>query len=225
MSDTIKKQVGRSLCVIFGALVLSAIIACIPMHHHLGTSLQAIAEAVFITAALYIAFNRRINAGIGVKAGALIYACFSLLFFVDTASLIINGDYLLNFGLTAFCIYNLAQIIPLILFYWGLKIWMPIKAVFTLCIIPKIIFVTAYCKFISALDLSDYTEYENAMEQYSSTIETVSYMYLTIYAISLILTIVWLSTGSKSAGHKNEQAVPKARQAVKPNLINKIPHK
>lgn len=221
MSDTVKKQVGKSLCVIFGALVLSAIIACIPMHHHLGTSLQAIIEAVFITAVLYIAFNRRINAGIGVKAGALIFACFSLLFFVDTASLIINGEYLLNFGVTAFCIYNLALIIPLILFYWGLKIWMPIKAVFTLCIIPKIIFVTAYYKFISALDQSDYT----AMEQYSSTIETVRYVYPTIYAISLILTIVWLSTGSKSAGHKNEQAVPKARQAVKPNLINKIPHK
>lgn len=195
------------------------------MHHHLVLSLQAITEAVFITAVLYIAFNRRINAGIGVKAGALIFACFSLLYFVNTASFIIKGDFLLNFGVTAFCIYNLAHIIPLILFYWGLKIWMPIKAAITLCIIPKIIYVTAYCKYISAvLEPSDYAEYENA-GKYISTIETVSYIYLTIYAISLILTIVWLSTGSKSAGNKNEQAVPKARQAVKPNLINNIPHK
>lgn len=234
MPDTIKKRIGICLCIIFACCLINTILERIQIElesiyitarHSWGL----LTEIISILAILYIAFNRKINSNIYVKAGASLLTAYSIIFIINCLSLLIEKKWLIEFTGVAGLIFLIIYIISLLLFYWGTKSWVFIKVAITCGLIPQLLTQFAFNK-INPSD--DYEIYEKNVQSYIETVEISNILFIIIYAVSLILTVVWLSTGGKkvsSLAKANQNTVGEPKQKSdeesKSALINKIPHK
>ena len=149
------------------------------------------------------------------------------MFASEQVAILEKGTPLIEFGFLGWAIISSATSLFLLMFYWGTRIWLPIKIVITTNVIPNIVNIIAYSKVIHVVD-SDYHTRAEAVESYESTVDIISILTIIIYAVSLILTIVWLLERSKKVSTPakvNQQAIKEPNQASKPEFINKIPHK
>lgn len=225
MPDTIKKRIGISLCIIFGVSLITCLLQQIDSFPYINY-LYLLSDIIYIGPILYIAFNRQSGSNTWSKTGAGLYVALLLMFASQQVAILEKGTPLIEFGLLWWAIISSASSLFLLMFYWGTRIWLPIKIVITTNVIPNIVNIIAYSKLIHVVD-SDYHTRAEAIESYTSTVDIISILTIIIYAVSLILTIVWLLERSKkvSAAKVNQQAIKEPNQASKTEIINKIPHK
>lgn len=181
---------------------------------------------IYIGPILFIAFNKQSGSNIWSKTGGGLYVALLLMFASEQVAILEKGTPLIEFGFLWWAIISSATSLFLLMFYWGTRIWLPIKIVITTNVIPNIVNIIAYSKVIHVVD-SDYHTRAEAVESYESTVDIISILTIIIYAVSLILTIVWLLENSEkvSAAKVNQQTIKEPNQASKPEFINKIPHK
>lgn len=225
MPDTIKKRIGICLCIIFGISLISCLLQKISSFTYINY-LYLLSDIIYIGPILYIAFNKQSGSNIWSKTGGGLYVALLLMFASEQVAILEKGTPLIEFGFLWWAIISSASSLFLLMFYWGTRIWLPIKIVITTNVIPNIVNIIAYSKVIHVVD-SDYHIRAEAVESYESTVDIISILTIIIYAVSLILTIVWLLESSKkvSAAKVNQQAIKEPHQASKPEFINKIPHK
>lgn len=225
MPDTIKKRIGICLCIIFGISLITCLLQKISSFTYINY-LYLLSDIIYIGPILYIAFNKQSGSNIWSKTGGGLYVALLLMFASEQVAILEKGTPLIEFGFLGWAIISSATSLFLLMFYWGTRIWLPIKIVITTNVIPNIVNIIAYSKVIHVVD-SDYHTRAEAVESYESTVDIISILTIIIYAVSLILTIVWLLESSKkvSAAKVNQQAIKEPNQASKPEFINKIPHK
>lgn len=226
MPDTIKKRIGICLCIIFGISLITCLLQKISSFTYINY-LYLLSDIIYIGPILFIAFNKQSGSNIWSKTGGGLYVALLLLMFAsEQVAILEKGTPLIEFGFLGWAIISSATSLFLLMFYWGTRIWLPIKIVITTNVIPNIVNIIAYSKVIHVVD-SDYHTRAEAVESYESTVDIISILTIIIYAVSLILTIVWLLESSKkvSAAKVNQQAIKEPNQASKPEFINKIPHK
>lgn len=225
MPDTIKKRIGICLCIIFGISLISCLLQKISSFTYINY-LYLLSDIIYIGPILYIAFNKQSGSNIWSKTGGGLYVALLLMFASEQVAILEKGTPLIEFGFLGWAIISSATSLFLLMFYWGTRIWLPIKIVITTNVIPNIVNIIAYSKVIHVVD-NDYHTRAEAVESYESTVDIISILTIIIYAVSLILTIVWLLESSKkvSAAKVNQQAIKEPNQASKPEFINKIPHK
>lgn len=225
MPDTIKKRVGICLCIIFGTSLITCLLQQSDSFTYIDY-LYLLSDIIYIGPILYIAFNRQSGSNVWSKTGAGLYVAFLLISAADRAVIIDKGTNLIEWSFLWWAIISSASSLLLLMFYWGTRIWLPIKIVITTNVIPNIVNIIAYSKLIHVVD-SDYHTRAEAIESYTSTVDIISILYIIIYAVSLILTMVWLLEKSKkvSAAKVNQQTIKEPNQASKSEIINKIPHK
>lgn len=225
MPDTIKKRIGICLCIIFGISLITCLLQKISSFTYINY-LYLLSDIIYIGPILFIAFNKQSGSNIWSKTGGGLYVALLLMFASQQVAILEKGTPLIEFGFLGWAIISSATSLFLLMFYWGTRIWLPIKIVITTNVIPKIVDIIAYSKVIHVVD-SDYHTRAEAVESYESTVDIISILTIIIYAVSLILTIVWLLESSKkvSAAKVNQQAIKEPNQASKPEFINKIPHK
>lgn len=189
--------------------------------------LYLLSDIIYIGPILFIAFNKQSGPNIWSKTGGGLYVALLLMFASEQVAILEKGTPLIEFGFLGWAIISSATSLFLLMFYWGTRIWLPIKIVITTNVIPNIVNIIAYSKVIHVVD-SDYHTRAEAVESYESTVDIISILTIIIYAVSLILTIVWLLERSKKVSTPakvNQQAIKEPNQASKPEFINKIPHK
>ena len=225
MPDTIKKRIGICLCIIFGISLITCLLQKISSFTYINY-LYLLSDIIYIGPILFIAFNKQSGSNIWSKTGGGLYVALLLMFASEQVAILEKGTPLIEFGFLGWAIISSATSLFLLMFYWGTRIWLPIKIVITNNVIPNIVNIIAYSKVIHVVD-SDYHTRAEAVESYESTVDIISILTIIIYAVSLILTIVWLLESSKkvSAAKVNQQAIKEPNQASKPEFINKIPHK
>lgn len=225
MPDTIKKRIGICLCIIFGISLITCLLQKISSFTYINY-LYLLSDIIYIGPILFIAFNKQSGSNIWSKTGGGLYVALLLMFASEQVAILEKGTPLIEFGFLGWTIISSATSLFLLMFYWGTRIWLPIKIVITTNVIPNIVNIIAYSKVIHVVD-SDYHTRAEAVESYTSTVDIISILTIIIYAVSLILTIVWLLESSKkvSAAKVNQQAIKEPNQASKPEFINKIPHK
>lgn len=225
MPDTIKKRIGICLCTIFGISLITCLLQKISSFTYINY-LYLLSDIIYICPILFIAFNKQSGSNIWSKTGGGLYVALLLMFASEQVAILEKGTPLIEFGFLGWAIISSATSLFLLMFYWGTRIWLPIKIVITTNVIPNIVNIIAYSKVIHVVD-SDYHTRAEAVESYESTVDIISILTIIIYAVSLILTIVWLLESSKkvSAAKVNQQAIKEPNQASKPEFINKIPHK
>lgn len=225
MPDTIKKRIGICLCIIFGISLITCLLQKISSFTYINY-LYLLSDIIYIGPILFIAFNKQSGSNIWSKTGGGLYVALLLMFASEQVAILEKGTPLIEFGFLGWAIISSATSLFLLMFYWGTRIWLPIKIVITTNVIPNIVNIIAYSKVIHVVD-SDYHTRAKAVESYTSTVDIISILTIIIYAVSLILTIVWLLESSKkvSAAKVNQQAIKEPNQASKPEFINKIPHK
>ncbi|OKY86682.1 MAG: hypothetical protein BHV69_01255 [Bacteroidales bacterium 52_46] len=225
MPDTIKKRIGICLCIIFGISLITCLLQKISSFTYINY-LYLLSDIIYIGPILFIAFNKQSGSNIWSKTGGGLYVALLLMFASEQVAILEKGTPLIEFGFLGWAIISSATSLFLLMFYWGTRIWLPIKIVITTNVIPNIVNIIAYSKVIHVVD-SDYHTRAEAVESYESTVDIISILTIIIYAVSLILTIVWLLESSKkvSAAKVNQQAIKEPNQASKPEFINKIPHK
>lgn len=225
MPDTIKKRIGICLCIIFGISLITCLLQKISSFTYINY-LYLLSDIIYIGPILYIAFNKQSGSNIWSKTGGGLYVALLLMFASEQVAILEKGTPLIEFGFLGWAIISSATSLFLLMFYWGTRIWLPIKIVITTNVIPNIVNIIAYSKVIHVVD-SDYHTRAEAVESYESTVDIISILTIIIYTVSLILTIVWLLESSKkvSAAKVNQQAIKEPNQASKPEFINKIPHK
>ena len=225
MPDTIKKRIGICLCIIFGISLITCLLQKISSFTYINY-LYLLSDIIYIGPILFIAFNKQSGSNIWSKTGGGLYVALLLMFASEQVAILEKGTPLIEFGFLGWAIISSATSLFLLMFYWGTRIWLPIKIVITTNVIPNIVNIIAYSKVIHVVD-SDYHTRAEAVESYTSTVDIISILTIIIYAVSLILTIVWLLESSKkvSAAKVNQQAIKEPNQASKPEFINKIPHK
>lgn len=225
MPDTIKKRIGICLCIIFGISLITCLLQKISSFTYINY-LYLLSDIIYIGPILFIAFNKQSGSNIWSKTGGGLYVALLLMFASEQVAILEKGTPLIEFGFLGWAIISSATSLFLLMFYWGTRIWLPIKIVITTNVIPNIVNIIAYSKVIHVVD-SDYHTRAEAVESYESTVDIISILTIIIYAVSLILTIVWLLERSKkvSAAKVNQQAIKEPNQASKPEFINKIPHK
>lgn len=225
MPDTIKKRIGICLCIIFGISLITCLLQKISSFTYINY-LYLLSDIIYIGPILFIAFNKQSGSNIWSKTGGGLYVALLLMFASEQVAILEKGTPLIEFGFLGWAIISSATSLFLLMFYWGTRIWLPIKIVITTNVIPNIVDIIAYSKVIHVVD-SDYHTRAEAVESYESTVDIISILTIIIYAVSLILTIVWLLESSKkvSAAKVNQQAIKEPNQASKPEFINKIPHK
>lgn len=225
MPDTIKKRIGICLCIIFGISLITGLLQQIDSFTYINY-LYLLSDIIYIGPILFIAFNKQSGSNIWSKTGGGLYVALLLMFASEQVAILEKGTPLIEFGFLGWAISSSATSLFLLMFYWGTRIWLPIKIVITTNVIPNIVNIIAYSKVIHVVD-SDYHTRAEAVESYESTVDIISILTIIIYAVSLILTIVWLLESSKkvSAAKVNQQAIKEPNQASKPEFINKIPHK
>lgn len=225
MPDTIKKRIGICLCIIFGISLITCLLQKISSFTYINY-LYLLSDIIYIGPILFIAFNKQSGSNIWSKTGGGLYVALLLMFASEQVAILEKGTPLIEFGFLGWAIISSASSLFLLMFYWGTRIWLPIKIVITTNVIPNIVNIIAYSKVIHVVD-SDYHTRAEAVESYESTVDIISILTIIIYAVSLILTIVWLLESSKkvSAAKVNQQAIKEPNQASKPEFINKIPHK
>lgn len=226
MPDTIKKRIGISLCIIFGISLIICLLQQINSFTYINY-LYLLSDIIYIAPILYIAFNKQSGSNVWSKTGGGLYVALLLMFASQQVAILEKGTPLIEFGLLWWAIISSASSLFLLMFYWGTRIWLPIKIVITTNIIPNIVNIIAYSKLIHAQG-SDYQIWEEAIESYTSTVDLIGILNTIIYAISLILAIVWLLDRSKKGStpaNVSQQAIKEPNQVNKPELINKIPHK
>lgn len=225
MPDTIKKRIGICLCIIFGISLITCLLQKISSFTYINY-LYLLSDIIYIGPILFIAFNKQSGSNIWSKTGGGLYVALLLMFASEQVAILEKGTPLIEFGFLGWAIISSATSLFLLIFYWGTRIWLPIKIVITTNVIPNIVNIIAYSKVIHVVD-SDYHTRAEAVESYESTVDIISILTIIIYAVSLILTIVWLLESSKkvSAAKVNQQAIKEPNQASKPEFINKIPHK
>lgn len=225
MPDTIKKRIGICLCIIFGISLITCLLQKISSFTYINY-LYLLSDIIYIGPILFIAFNKQSGSNIWSKTGGGLYVALLLMFASEQVAILEKGTPLIEFGFLGWAIISSATSLFLLMFYWGTRIWLPIKIVITTNVIPNIVNIIAYSKVIHVVD-SDYHTRAEAVESYESTVDIISILTIIIYAVSLILTIVWLLESSKkvSAAKVNQQAIKEQNQASKPEFINKIPHK
>lgn len=225
MPDTIKKRIGICLCIIFGISLITCLLQKISSFTYINY-LYLLSDIIYIGPILYIAFNKQSGSNIWSKTGGGLYVALLLMFASQQVAILEKGTPLIEWSFLGWAIISSATSLFLLMFYWGTRIWLPIKIVITTNVIPNIVNIIAYSKVIHVVD-SDYHTRAEAVESYESTVDIISILTIIIYAVSLILTIVWLLESSKkvSAAKVNQQAIKEPNQASKPEFINKIPHK
>lgn len=225
MPDTIKKRIGICLCIIFGISLITCLLQKISSFTYINY-LYLLSDIIYIGPILFIAFNKQSGSNIWSKTGGGLYVALLLMFASEQVAILEKGTPLIEFGFLGWAIISSATSLFLLMFYWGTRIWLPIKIVITTNVIPNIVNIIAYSKVIHVVD-SDYHTRAEAVESYESTVDIISILTIIIYAVSLILTIVWLLGSSKkvSAAKVNQQTIKEPDQASKPEFINKIPHK
>lgn len=225
MPDTIKKRIGICLCIIFGISLITCLLQKISSFTYINY-LYLLSDIIYIGPILFIAFNKQSGSNIWSKTGGGLYVALLLMFASEQVAILEKGTPLIEFGFLGWAIISSATSLFLLMFYWGTRIWLTIKIVITTNVIPNIVNIIAYSKVIHVVD-SDYHTRAEAVESYESTVDIISILTIIIYAVSLILTIVWLLESSKkvSAAKVNQQAIKEPNQASKPEFINKIPHK
>lgn len=225
MPDTIKKRIGICLCIIFGISLITCLLQKISSFTYINY-LYLLSDIIYIGPILYIAFNKQSGFNIWSKTGGGLYVALLLMFASQQVAILEKGTPLIEWSFLGWAIISSATSLFLLMFYWGTRIWLPIKIVITTNVIPNIVNIIAYSKVIHVVD-SDYHTRAEAVESYESTVDIISILTIIIYAVSLILTIVWLLESSKkvSAAKVNQQAIKEPNQASKPEFINKIPHK
>ena len=226
MPDTIKKRIGICLCIIFGISLITCLLQKISSFTYINY-LYLLSDIIYIGPILFIAFNKQSGSNIWSKTGGGLYVALLLMFASEQVAILEKGTPLIEFGFLGWAIISSATSLFLLMFYWGTRIWLPIKIVITTNVIPNIVNIIAYSKVIHAVD-SDYHTRAEAVESYESTVDIISILTIIIYAVSLILTIVWLLERSKKVSTPakvNQQAIKEPNQASKPEFINKIPHK
>lgn len=225
MPDTIKKRIGICLCIIFGVSLITCLLQQIDSFTYINY-LYLLSDIIYIGPILFIAFNRQSGSNVWSKTGAGLYVAFLLISAADRAVIIDKGTNLIEWSFLWWAIISSASSLLLLMFYWGTRIWLPIKIVITTNVIPNIVNIIAYSKVIHVVD-SDYHTRAEAVESYTSTVDVTNTLAMVIYAVSLILTIVWLLERSKkvSAAKVNQQTIKEPNQASKSEIINKIPHK
>lgn len=225
MPDTIKKRIGICLCIIFGISLITCLLQKISSFTYINY-LYLLSDIIYIGPILFIAFNKQSGSNIWSKTGGGLYVALLLMFASEQVAILEKGTPLIEFGFLGWAIISSATSLFLLMFYWGTRIWLPIKIVITTNVIPNIVNIIAYSKVIHVVD-SDYHTRAEAVESYESTVDIISILTIIIYAVSLILTIVWLLERSKkvSAAKVNQQTIKEPDQASKPEFINKIPHK
>lgn len=226
MPDTIKKRIGICLCIIFGISLITCLLQKISSFTYINY-LYLLSDIIYIGPILFIAFNKQSGSNIWSKTGGGLYVALLLMFASEQVAILEKGTPLIEFGFLGWAIISSATSLFLLMFYWGTRIWLPIKIVITTNVIPIIVNIIAYSKVIHVVD-SDYHTRAEAVESYESTVDIISILTIIIYAVSLILTIVWLLERSKKVSTPakvNQQAIKEPNQASKPEFINKIPHK
>lgn len=225
MPDTIKKRIGICLCIIFGISLITCLLQKISSFTYINY-LYLLSDIIYIGPILFIAFNKQSGSNIWSKTGGGLYVALLLMFASEQVAILEKGTPLIEWSFLGWAIISSATSLFLLMFYWGTRIWLPIKIVITTNVIPNIVNIIAYSKVIHVVD-SDYHTRAEAVESYESTVDIISILTIIIYAVSLILTIVWLLESSKkvSAAKVNQQAIKEPNQASKPEFINKIPHK
>mgnify|MGYP001062897145 FL=1 len=226
MPDTIKKRIGICLCIIFGISLITCLLQKISSFTYINY-LYLLSDIIYIGPILFIAFNKQSGSNIWSKTGGGLYVALLLMFASEQVAILEKGTPLIEFGFLGWAIISSATSLFLLMFYWGTRIWLPIKIVITTNVIPNIVNIIAYSKVIHVVD-SDYHTRAEAVESYESTVDIISILTIIIYAVSLILTIVWLLERSKklsTPAKVNQQAIKEPNQASKPEFINKIPHK
>lgn len=234
MPDTIKKRIGICLCIIFACSLVNTILERInvELESFYISARQCyglLADIITVAAILYIGFNRKINSNISVKIGASLLTVSFIILIINCLSLIIKYKWLIEFTGSVYLIVLIVNIISLLLFYWGTKTWTFIKVAITCGIIPQLLL---YISFNKINPDDDYEICEKNVQSYIETIDLTNILFIIIYAISLILTVVWLLDSSKKASspvktNQNTVGEPKQESGVesKSALINKIPHK
>ena len=225
MPDTIKKRIGICLRIMFGISLIICLLNQINSFTYINY-LYLLSDIIYIAPILYIAFNKQSGSNVWSKTGGGLYIALLLMFASQQVAILAKGTPLIEFGLLWWIIPS-ASYLFLLMFYWGTRIWLPIKIVITTNVIPDIVSIIAYSKLIHAQG-SDYQIWEEAIESYTSTVDLIRILNTIIYAISLILAIVWLSDRSKKVStpaNVSQQAIKEPNQVNKPELINKIPHK
>ena len=226
MPDTIKKRIGICLCIIFGISLITCLLQKISSFTYINY-LYLLSDIIYIGPILFIAFNKQSGSNIWSKTGGGLYVALLLMFASEQVAILEKGTPLIEFGFLGWAIISSATSLFLLMFYWGTRICLPIKIVITTNVIPNIVNIIAYSKVIHVVD-SDYHTRAEAVESYESTVDIISILTIIIYAVSLILTIVWLLERSKKVSTPakvNQQAIKEPNQASKPEFINKIPHK
>lgn len=226
MPDTIKKRIGICLCIIFGISLITCLLQKISSFTYINY-LYLLSDIIYIGPILFIAFNKQSGSNIWSKTGGGLYVALLLMFASEQVAILEKGTPLIEFGFLWWAIISSATSLFLLMFYWGTRIWLPIKIVITTNVIPNIVNIIAYSKVIHVVD-SDYHTRAEAVESYESTVDIISILTIIIYAVSLILTIVWMLESSKKVSTPakvNQQAIKEPNQASKPEFINKIPHK
>lgn len=225
MPDTIKKRIGICLCIIFGISLIICLLQKISSFTYINY-LYLLSDIIYIGPILFIAFNKQSGSNIWSKTGGGLYVALLLMFASQQVAILEKGAPLIEWDFLGWVIITSASSLFLLTFYWGTRIWLPIKIVITTNVIPKIVDIIAYSKVAQA-EGSDYQSWEEAIESYTSTVDVTNTLAMVIYAVSLILTIVWLLERSKkvSAAKVNQQTIKEPNQASKSEIINKIPHK
>lgn len=222
-----KKRIGIALCIIFASCLINTFLSATTVE--LTDSIMITArqtwgmlfDATTIVALLYIAFNQKINSNGFVKVGAILLILLSAIFIANSLSLVTEKKYLIEFDESSYLIYDIISIASIVIFYWSVKTWLPIKIAVTCQIIPSIMVDIAYRKLFNYN--AAYETYNDNVRSYVDTVDMAHTMFIVIYTCALLATIVWLFM-------KGSKRVPEPEKSVttetKPGeIISKIPHK
>ncbi len=135
MPDTIKKRIGICLCIIFGISLITCLLQKISSFTYINY-LYLLSDIIYIGPILYIAFNKQSGSNIWSKTGGGLYVALLLMFASEQVAILEKGTPLIEWSFLGWAIISSATSLFLLMFYWGTRIWLPIKIVITANIIP-----------------------------------------------------------------------------------------
>lgn len=226
-----KKLIGIAISVILVCFIVKSVIATIPW----DTDEMIIYYVIIITtnlfisiSALYVGFSPKIKSNLVAKVGAIFLS--GILFF-STANIIythISGHSINVFNPIIFTIvYNLFYISAILLFFWGINIWLPSKLCISLRTIPITMTTIANCNWHNFIAQNLYDAdyiYDIYISGFKTLLNLSAALELVISGAALALTIYWIMKNDRNEPTIINKPLNGSQGEV-PKIIAKIPHK
>lgn len=207
--ESYKKYLSIGFIALFSIFLINSIVSRIILDYesaiwNVRTWWFVLSYIIQIAIVIYICFYPPCKTSIVSKIGGCLYIILELVYISNQISFSISDNSLIySTGIFEYLTSLLLYTPGLLLFYWGCKLWLPVKILMTITIALDLICDMIWAQLIPMYQ--NFQEYSiEQTEPLQKAVDAIGSIPFFFVLVSLILTIVWYNKKSRVPIYQNQ---------------------